>query len=64
MLGCPVGIGHVDLNQEPVELRFRQGISAFLFDRILCGQHVKRSCKWAIFSGCGYLVFLHGLQER
>ena len=37
-----VGIGHVDLHQEAVELRLGQRIGALLLDRVLRGQHVER----------------------
>ena len=42
----PLGFGRrvvdVDLQQEPVELRFRQRIGAFLLDRVLRRQDVER----------------------
>jgi hypothetical protein len=61
-LGLPVRIGHVDLHEEPVELRLRQGIGAFLFDRVLRGEHVERRGQRPVFAGDRHLAFLHGLQ--
>jgi hypothetical protein len=36
------GIIDIDLHQETVQLRFGQGVRAFLFDRVLRGKHVER----------------------
>ena len=44
-----VGIGHQNLHQEAVELRFGQRIGAFHFDRVLRGHHQeRRSSSWVV----------------
>ena len=56
-------IGHIDLHQESVQLRFGQRIGAFLFNRVLRGQHMKRGAKGAVLACDGHLTFLHRLQK-
>ena len=41
-LGIAVGISDIDSNQKTVELRFRQRVGAFEFNRILSRQHMER----------------------
>ncbi len=40
-LGHTVGIVHVDLEQEAVELGFRQRVGAFMLDRVLGREHME-----------------------
>ena len=42
-LGFQIGIADIDLQQETVELRFGQGIGAFLLQRILRRQHMEQA---------------------
>ena len=42
-LGVAVGIDHVDLQEEAVELGLGEGIGAFLLERVLGGEHVERA---------------------
>ena len=46
-LGRPRRVGHVDLQEEPVELRLGQGIGALLLDGVLRGEHVERRARAA-----------------
>ena len=59
------GIGILDQNLEEkaVKLGFRQGISAFMLQRILRGVHDKGLRKRPRLSGHGDLLFLHGFQQ-
>ena len=57
-------IADIDLQQEPVELRFRQGIRAFLFQRVLGGEHMERLRQGVILTGDRNAMFLHRLQQR
>ena len=59
-----VGVAHVDLQQEPVELRLGQRIGALLLDRVLRRQHVERPRQDAALPGDRDLLLLHRLQER
>ncbi len=59
-----VGVGNVDLHQEAIELRFRQRIGAFLFDRVLRRQHMERPRYVVTVAGDGDVQFLHRLQQR
>ena len=52
-----------DLEQEAVKLRLGQGVGAFLFDRVLCGQDVKRAGQVMWCATNGDLAFLHCLQQ-
>ena len=58
-----VRVVHVDLHQEPVQLCLGQRIRAFLLNRVLCCQHVKRWRQGPVFSGDGHLPFLHRLKQ-
>ena len=62
--GLTVGIFHVDLYKEPVQLRLGQRIGAFLFDRVLGGQHMEGHAQRAVFTRHGHRAFLHRLQQR
>ena len=59
-----VGVVDVDLNQKPVKLGFGQRIGAFLFNRVLRGQHMERAAQRTVLAGDGDLAFLHRLQQR
>ena len=63
-LGVAIGIVDVDLHQEAVELRFRQRIGAFLLQRILRRQHMKRLRQIVARAGDRDVLFLHRLQQR
>ena len=63
-LGVEIGIEHVDLHQEAVELRLGKGIGALLLDRVLRGEHVERPRQVVALAGDGDVVLLHGLQQR
>ena len=41
-LFVPIRIADLDQEHEPVQLRFRQGIRAFLLDRVLGREHKER----------------------
>jgi hypothetical protein len=49
--------------QEPVQLRLREGESALVFDRVLRGQDVERRRHLAGDTFDGDLALLHGLQQ-
>ena len=57
------GVAHIHFEKESVELRFGQPVDAFLFDRILGGQH--HEWKWQRNRGAvnGDLILLHRLQQ-
>ena len=57
-----IGIVDVDLHQEAVELRFGQGIGAFLLDRILRRQHMEGARNVVPVAGHRHVLFLHRLQ--
>ena len=62
-LGFEIGVGHVDLHQEAVELRFGQRIGAFLLQRVLGRQHGERRRQVVIAAGDRDAVLLHRLQQ-
>ena len=62
-LGLERGIGDIDLHDETVELGFGQGISAFLLDGVLRGEHVEGLGQVMAMASNGDVVFLHGLQQ-
>jgi len=62
--GVMIGIVHVDLHQEAVELGFRQRIGALLLDRVLGREHVKRARNVMAIARDRHMVFLHRLQQR
>ncbi len=57
------GVGDDDLEHEAIQLGFRQGVSAFLFDGVHRGQHHKRL--WQAVGGIaqGDLPLLHTFQQ-
>ena len=55
-------VGHDDLHQEPVELRFGQRIRAFHFDRILRRHHQKRRLQVVGCRAARHGTFLHGFE--
>ena len=58
------GIADVDVEHEPIELRFGQRIGAFLLDRVLRRQDEERLRQSMQLSAGGDLVFLHRFQQR
>ena len=58
------GIVHPHVQQETVELRFRQWIGAGLFDRVLGGQHEERFGQRMGGAGVAHRVLLHRFQQR
>ena len=54
----------LDLHEEAVELGFRQGIGAFLLQRVLGRQHVEGRGQIVRRAGDRDLVLLHRLQQR
>ncbi|MNY12213.1 hypothetical protein D3C86_1452820 [compost metagenome] len=58
-----VGVVHAHFEHEAVQFSFRQGVSAFLFDRVLRGEHHERlrNRQWLAFEGD--LPFLHGFEQ-
>src|SRR2546429_169148 len=58
------GIAHFDAHQKTVKLRFRQGISTVMLDRILRGDHEKRLRQRERFAVDGDLRFVHGFEKR
>ena len=63
-LGVAIWIVDIDFHQEAVELRFGQGIGAFLLQRVLRRQHMERL--WQVMPSARNrdVLFLHGLQQR
>ena len=54
----------IDAEHEPVELRLGQGIGAFLFERILRGQHEEGRSQLIRLPAGGDALFLHRFEER
>ena len=63
-LGVEVGIEHVDLHQEAVELRLGEGIGALLLDRVLRREHMEGLRQIVALAGDGDEMLLHRLQQR
>ena len=61
-LGFVRRVAHADAHQEPIELRFRQRVSAMMFDRILCGDYEKRIGERERFAVDSNLRFVHGFE--
>ena len=57
------GITQPQAQQEPVELRFRQGKGSLEFDRILRGHDEKRMRQAVCFPVHGHLTLFHAFQE-
>ena len=53
-----------DVEHEPIELRLRQRIGAFLLDRILRGQHEQRTFERMAYAADRHLILLHRLEQR
>ncbi len=62
-LGGEVGIDHVDLQQEAVELGLRQRIGTLLLQRVLGRQHVERARQIVADAGNGDVILLHRLEQ-
>ena len=57
------GIAHLDFQQKPIQLRFRQRIGAFLFDGVLCGQHMEWTRQDMLHAGHRHAALLHRLEQ-
>ena len=57
-------VADVDVEHEPVELRFGQRIGAFLLDRVLRRQHEERLRQPVLLAAGGHLVLLHRFEQR
>ena len=57
-------IAHVDLEQEPIELRFRQRIRPLLLDGIARGEHLERIGQGVRRRAHGHLALLHRFEQR
>ena len=55
---------HIELEQEPVELRLGQLVGALVLDRVLGGGDDERVGQRTRFALDADLAFLHGLQQR
>src|SRR4030095_6977252 len=55
---------HIDLEHESIELRSRQWIGAFLFQRVLCREYEKWLLQMIGGAGRGDAAFLHRLEQR
>ena len=62
-LGVEVGVAHVDLHEEAIELRLGERISPLLLERVLRRQHLEGPRQGMIASGDRDAAFLHGLEE-
>src|SRR6185437_2110012 len=62
-LGGGVGIAHVDLKKEAVELRLGEGISAFLLKRVLRREHMEGTGHVMADAGHRDVVLLHRLEQ-
>ena len=58
-----VGVFHMELEQEAVELRLRQRIGALHFDGILGGENQERPWHRMLHPGHRGMAFLHGLEQ-
>ena len=58
-----VGIGNLDLQEKPIQLRFGQRVGAFLLDRVLRRQHVERLGQAMFNARDADPAFLHRLQK-
>ena len=56
-------VAHQDLEEEPVKLRFRQRVGAFLVNRVLRRHDEERLDQLAQFAARGDLVLLHGFEQ-
>src|SRR5437763_12482578 len=56
-------IGHVDLHQKTVELRFRQWICAFKLNGVLSSEHSKKFRKAICSAINADLAFFHGFKQ-
>ena len=63
-LGIAIRVEDVDLQQETVELGLGEGIGAFLLERVLRREHMKRRRQIMADAGHGDVMLLHGLQKR
>ena len=62
-LGIPVGVVHVDMQQEAVELRLRQGVGALLLDGVLRGHDQEQRRQRVGFAADAHLAFRHGFEQ-
>ena len=54
---------HVDLEEEPIELRLRQRVGALHLERVLGGEHEERLGERVLLLGDGDAVLLHRLEQ-
>jgi hypothetical protein len=59
----PVRVSEANPHEKAVQLRFRQGVSARLFQRVLSGDDKKRFFQRPGFSLNGHLALFHGFQQ-
>ncbi len=57
-------VADIDLGEEAVELRFGQGIGAFVLDRVLCRDDDERIGERSAHPVDTHLAFLHCLEQR
>ena len=62
-LGIEVRVADVDLEEEAVELGFRERVGALLLDGVLGGEHVEGARQGVVGAADGDPAFLHGLQQ-
>ena len=60
----PLGIGHDQLEHEPVHLRLGQGIGPLVLDRVLGGEHQEQLGQWICPAADRHLFLLHRFQQR
>ena len=58
-----IGIGHIDLHQEAIQLGFGQRIGALLLNRVLGCQHMEGTRQIVPFTRHCHMIFLHRLQQ-
>ena len=58
------GVVDEDVEHEAVELRFRKGVGAFLFEGVLGGEYEEGLGEFEGRTAGGDVVFLHGFEER
>src|SRR5262249_52025461 len=56
-------IGDQNLEHKPVELGFRQGVGAFIFDRVFSSKHQKKWREVVSLAIDRHLAFFHGLEQ-
>ena len=62
-LAAAIRVADPQLRGEPVKLRFRQGVSAVAFDRVLCRDHKESLVEWIRLVVDGHLSFGHRFEQ-